>query len=438
MECYENFSLSSQYKYGASHLSEGIRDITKTPLHSSGEILLGIAEIIPILGIIPAFIEKKAKNWTTQGKMHQRELFVASEIQKKSYQLQELYFDTYSSSLRKNSFLNLRMTLDNSTPDRQVMSLSRDLEFFLEIHPELMDDQKNRFQKIIQKLKDAQSTSVLISTIVANSSLKEKKRLQKDLMALLAKRIKELPEGEDLLIPCGYMNGNIYDLKGLVSGRVQGHSILMKLEKRNDEYQMTIFDTAPWDHEENLEKVGRYYPKFYEGISLQSLLNPDFLKEFTDLSHNEDLKKSVSAVDMHACFVKYLGPARKVDPAKDFSYHQQGSVSNCTKKCLQVWLHSEMQDMQPLYKSFRIFRLQRKISNVQKMLNERKQIKYTHPMAAWGFTKNTSNVFFAFLQGIKGRFISPKMRMKISRQEVNSLLNYAHQVLDKREANRMP
>ncbi|PJD94702.1 MAG: hypothetical protein CK425_10685 [Parachlamydia sp.] len=438
MDCYENFSLSSQFKYGSSHLSEGVHNLTKTPVQSCGKILLGVVEIIPVLGIVPAYIEKKAKNWTTQGKMHQRELFVASEIEKKSYQLQELYFDTYSSALPKDARLKLRMVLDNSTPDRQVMSLSRDLEFFLEIHPELTDVQKNRFQRIIQKLKDAQATSVLISTIVANPSLKEKKLLQKDLMDLIAKRIKELPEGEDLIIPCGYMNGNIYDIKGLMDGRVQGHSIMMKLEKRNGEYQMTIFDTAPLDHEENPEKAGRYYPKFYEGISRQSLLNPDFLKEFTDLSHNEDLNKSVSAVDMHACFVKYFGPARKVDPAKNFSYHQQGSVSNCTKKCLQVWLHSEMQDMQPLYKSFRIFRLQRKISNVQNILKERKKIKYTHPLAAWGFTRSTSNVFFAFLQGVKGRVISPKMHVAVSKGEVNSLVDYAQRVLGKREASRMP
>jgi len=434
MDCYEKFSLSSQFQYGTSHLSEGFHELTRSPVQASGKILLGIAEVIPILGIVPALIEKKAKNWTTQGKMHQRELFVAKEIENKSYQLKELYFDTYSSSLPKNKNLKLQSVLNNSTPDRQIMSLARDLKSFLTTHPELTDSQKARFQTVIQKLNEAQPTSVLISTIVANSSLKEKKQLQKDLMAMIQTRVRELPEGEDLIIPCGYMNGNIYDIKGLMNNRVEGHSIIMKLERKNDKYQITVYDTDPFY--QAAERPGRYYPKFYEGITLESLQNPSFLEAFTDPSCNEG-DRTVGTEDVHACFEKYLGPERLATPG-DFSYHKQGSVANCTKKCLQVWLHSEMQDMEPLYKDFRIFRLQNKIHNVQNILKKNRKIKYTHPLAAWGFTGSTKNIFFAFVQGIKGRTISPKLSMEISKSEVNSLLEYAQKVLGERKKKQAP
>lgn len=436
MDFYSDFNIGTSFKYGYNHIKDGVKKLSQSSekLKAIGEICFGALECLPLVGIVPALVEKKSANWTTEKLLSNREQFIQGQIESDSFALQEMYFDIYSSNVPGRTLgLKLQAVLDNSTPDRQFSSLIRDLKkFSLGISGTPSDHSK--INDSIRLLEEAKPTALLVSEIITSKSIVKKKRLQKDLKDLIKQRVTNLKEGEALLIPSGYMNGNIHDFNGLKNGNVEGHSILIKLEKKNGLFQATVYNTGEGIeyHEKDKEHYDRIFPLHYENISENVLISQSFLAGLTGFAINERIfsKKKNRSADIYNVLNAHFGNPRKISE-KDRSYHSQGRVNNCTKKCLQVWLHDELKEA-PVYNKFRIFRLNQKVAKVEGILKKDKKIRYSHPLAKWGFTPTLNPLFSAF-GGLRGFFGGSTLKLNISKKELENLKDYSKKVLSSRE-----
>lgn len=260
MNYYSDFNISSSFRYGVGHIKKGSLDLirNKPPtkkLSSIGEIAFGFTETLPPLGVILANADKKVRNSTLKARIRQRDLFVKQQIKSGSFALQELYFDTSSSKLRGKRYLGLSKTLDNCSPDRQIYSLIKDLKKFIDKIPCVSRELAN----CLKTLKEAKEFGLIISCIISSSSIDEKNQFKQLLKNTIKNRLEDLVEDDYLLIPCGYMNGNIYDLSGVQNKSVNGHSMLMKVAKKPGTYEVTVFNTGDGFKRHIKDKAVRQY-----------------------------------------------------------------------------------------------------------------------------------------------------------------------------------
>ncbi len=399
-------------------------------------MLIGVGECTPLLGLGIGFIDRKIQHSTFDKQMQQRELFIKNRVDSSSFSLQELFFDVYSSKLTetiKEEEKNLYQILNNSTPDSQLFSLINDLEDYEANNThDLSDNQKVILQKCINNLKKAKDLSLLIGSIVCAATIKKKNELNEELKKLLKEQITGMKNGEEILVPCGYMNGNIYNLQGIADKTVVGHSILMKITKHDESYSLSIYNTGEgiYSHQKDGFREDRYYALHYK-IDNPAIFNQDeFYHKFTAFGINEDLNKQYESKDVYAFFDENFGKPQKIEIERDKSYKKQISVDNCTKKCLQVWLHDEMKGITSVYKDFRVYRLQKKIASVNK-IEANKKFTYIHPLASWGSTKSAS-LFNRILQGTYAFFVTPQVKLSLSIEDIKGLKEYANTILQKR------
>lgn len=439
MNYYCDFNLFSQFKYGVGHIKNGSTNLIRKneptqKLNALGEIALGSLEILPALGIVSAYTEKRVRNARLTSRLRQRNLFIKEDIKSDSFALQELYFDVSSSRLRGKKYLRLSTILDNSTPDRQIYSLIKDLKNYLAKNPAMIP----KLKICLNKLKATRDVGLIISCIISTSSIDEKNRLKDLLKDTIKRQLEELEEDDYLLIPCGYMNGNIYDLSGVQKKSVNGHSMLMKVVKMPGSYEVTIFNTGDGFrmHSKDQERSGNIYPLSFDSIPADSILDDAFLETFVGFSLNEDPDKQVKGKHVYKSLIQNFGKPKKINDEDDKSYHKQGTINNCTKKCLQVWLHNELKNDPELYQDFRCFRLQAKIDQVLRILSKnKKSTSYTQPMAKWGATNGVS-FGKKNLQRYRGFLGGSSVKIDVSRKETEKLVEYAERLLRKRIAKR--
>lgn len=450
MDYNENLHIFSSFSYGSNNLTTGYESIKKaknlpTIFGGIAKIIVGILEIVPFLGIFVALCEKKIKNWTIESQLHERQLFVRKEIESEAFQLQSLYFDTHSSDLSKEPFadeiLKNRFTpemgqlLDNSDQDKQVLSLIRDLKAFTNYHSKMTSKEKSAFDACIYQLEAAKKLAVVTTLLTESSTVREKEKLRLLLEKLFLEKTSSLKEGESAIIPCGYMNGNSYDIKGALEGKVNGHSIVLSIEKKNGLFNLKIFNTGDGiDNHERLRKDLSYvYPVCFERITLDTLQSQKFISEFTGFAYNKSDSTPYSATSIYNCFnAIFPGHRRAANPLKDKAYHTQGQTGNCTKKSLQVWLHEQLKKHEKLYQQFRHFRLDKQMKAVQHLLTKgNSNFRCLLPLRLGATDAISTSRSVA--QSVAGFFLGSRISAPLPHAEVMRLKNYAQGVLEKRE-----
>lgn len=359
--------------------------------------------------------------------LQEREEFVEKDIQSDSFKLQEMVFDAFS--LDKDFKPQLTAVFSNSTPDRQIFSLVRDLhDFMKENITTLSEPQLEKLHKVIRKLQDAKRTALLISAIISTKTIEEKEALRKELAAELKKRVENLADGEKILIPAGYMNGNIYDMKGLLEGKVEGHTMLLEVQKRGDVFDARVFNTGIGRslHTKDPKKKNNYFPLRYQNIP-KDKLGTLFFDRLTAFSWNEGIVPH-KITRVYALLKVLWGAPVKPNPKVEKSYRMQISQNNCTKKSLQVWMHDEMQDMEPIYKQFRNFRTKKKIVEARKITSKGlKELKYNLPLAM----ESEGKLDFASKMN---RFLAAKPKqIPIATDIIRNLVKKSEGVLKRRE-----
>lgn len=435
---YSELTIYSSFQYGIHHFQEGKNLLLEkkdllSKIKGIAEIIFGLLEFIPFVGLGLAWSERRISRRTVEGICQARENYVKEFALSDSQTLQSLFFDTYSSremiSQPRISVSSL-FSLGNSLPDLQFLHLRRDLEFFMN-QKELKPREKEKLMHILQKLERGQKLASLISCIILESSLKTKEALQKSLAQEIETQFHALQDGDYMILPCGHMKGNVCDLEGFTSQRVSGHSNLVKIEKIAGCYHLKIFDTAstPTLKKESLDP-DKLYPARIDKIPKEK-----FSSEFFDRLTRLSIDSSVEDLDT---FFTILGPFNMIDP-NDKPYHKQNlgihSVSNCTKKCLQVWMHEELKDDPALYQSFRILRGEKLIADAQafsKKLKGHKYVSYTHPLLKWGYAKESSLLRRIF-QTLRGFFIGHSLNISIKRKDIKLLINNAENVNSRRK-----
>ena len=443
MSWYNNISLLSQFSYAKQHFMSASEAFIKTTSSASkisalGEIALGILELTPIFGLFAAYIEKRTKNNTFEKRIAQRELYVKEQTASTSFALQSLYFDTQSSPRHycnsdsfheRNTFYDDYKkfeALNDSYPDFQIFALVNDLTEFKatleENSPEIA-----KIDEALAKLEKSKNAAMLVSEIMGTYTTTEKEALRVKLSTLLSTQIQEMNAGESIIIPGGYMNGNIYNLFG--SDTALGHSITIKLIKELDNsFTMRLYDTAGSKHDRDPRRKNRVYPYIVQNITQASLLDLQFMQKLTELSYSVGNRKHEEShlYDL----VNALGD-KKTDYNNERSYNKQGNVNNCTKKSLQVWLHDELSDNELAYRKFRSFRIERSLAKVRPIMNRFWGLFYTIPLAALGglTTNKAGSIAFSIL----GFLFGSKVSVKISNDTITKLFWYAKKVAGVRE-----
>lgn len=431
MVFYRDFNLFSQFVYAKNHFIEGAKALTKTSASSTkveaiGEMALGVLELTPVFGLFAAYLEKLLKNNTYEKRMTQRERFVNEQISSRSFALQSLYFDTQSSERLHNSASSYKEIsafselneefhkLRDSYPDFQIFALINELTAFKETFEENTPEY-TKIEDIISKLDRSKNMALLISEIMASYSTATKEALRGRLEALIQDQIQNMSVGESIIIPSGYMNGNIYNLFG--QEVASGHSITVKLIKENDNsYTMRLYNTAGMHHDRDDIKANSVYPYIVKDISQESLLQGDFLNKFTKFSYSEEGRTNQE--DKLYKLIRRLG-TKVTDYSGERSYHNQGHVNNCTKKSLQTWLHEELRDEELTYRRFRSFKLQQTLNSVRPVLNNFWGMFYTVPLAAIGGL--TTNKPLSIALKTLGFLFGSSVRRRISKDTITTL-----------------
>lgn len=447
MDYKENYNIKSQFLYGMHNIALGYQHVKATKSFSSffegiAKFAVGFLEMIPIIGNLPALLEKKIKNWTVESSLVQRELHVKEYVKSKEFKVKELYFDTYSSKLIQHSKDNLTESstkiLDGSDQDIQVISLIRDLESFKkQIKYKLSSAQTELLTNCVNQLNNSKKLTMVTTFLTDSSNKKEKEYWREQLGKLFVERINSLKEGESAIIPCGYMNGNVYDIEGALAGKVGGHSMLIKVERLpNGRFCLTVFNTGEGaENHKRLKGKGitrQYFPINFDNIELATLTNEDFVKGFTGFAFNKDSLKKHAVKDIYVFLRDKLGLERPVDIMKDKAYQDQGSIcGNCSKKSLQVWLHNELAKEEKLYRQFRHFRLEKQIQGVGETLQVMgSQISYALPVRLGA--SDAVNTKRSIIQAVAGFFRGSRIFKPVSKSEVQNLYDQGLKVLDKR------
>lgn len=442
MTFYKDFNLFTQYTYAAHHFSEVVT-ICKNSSDSSrfrtaiSELAIGILEVTPVIGLAVAYLEKMTRNNTIEKRIQQRELFVQERIATKSFQLQSLYFDTQSSdrlhcrSGRSYEIESLDAgfqeynRLNNSYPDFQIFNLISELKEF----KETMDAQSSDYEEIdsiILQLESAKQSAILVSEIVSSYSVDTKEQVREKLEAHLRAQIDGLNTGESIIIPSGYMNGNIYDLFG--DNIAEGHSVTIKLVKTGeDTFSLRCFNTATDKHHKNPNKLNSFYPYIIENVKAETLLGDDFLNQLT---HNSYRTQSENNENGLYELLQSAGDV-KTDYTDERSYHTQGNISNCTVKSLRVWMHDELAHNPMLYNRFRSFKLQKTLQETRPRMSRFWGMFYTVPLAAIG--GQTSNVVGSLFFRIIGFLFGATLRVPVSKATISQLHWYGEQIAKVRE-----
>lgn len=440
MDYYDDFNLLSPLNYGRDHIVDGFHRLTDGKQtwgsFSLGlpEICWGVVEAVPVLGHVVGYAEKLAHNWTDEDLCHERRLYVQREIESSGYKIQELYFDTFSSSrlsaLRPgNSALRV---LDDSTPDLQIASLIRDLKQFLQKEYPIDETERHHLEQSIRELERSQELANLISLIVTGSSPKQKEHFRNLLQDAMKHQIGSLNADEELLIPCGYFNGNVYE----VSKTSSGHMATLAVKRRSDGLlNLTLFNTGEGFELHQRSSDRRVYPQFFEGVSLAEEQLTAFLDELTRFACPPSGEGPHKMQDVFDCLKRHCGEPRAT-AKEDQPYHTQGFVGNCTKKSLQVWLHHKMGAESFAYRAFRHFRLNSDLSTVSAILkNTSTTVEYTHPLRRWGYVSSEKKWLPFVYSALRGGISGQQVHVALAADALQDMQRYGEALIRKRTEN---
>ncbi|MBM3184236.1 MAG: hypothetical protein FJZ64_02910 [Chlamydiae bacterium] len=359
--------------------------------------------------------------------IHDRFNNIEKEIQSDSFQVQKLYFDVFSEHVNDST----RAVLDNSIPDIQLLDLIHDLESFLKTRKDtLSNPEEKKIRDILASLHQAKDISCLISSIIFTSSTKGKIAFQKALKEMLQKKISSLANQEKLIIPIGYMNGDVYNLQALSRGKVGGHALALEIHRNKNQFKISIFNGGEGleSHQQD-KKTEKFYPLCYGNIPRNRIINSTFVDELVRFSCNAPYKSQYSAIDIYQCLDKQL---RAYQTSPTYKPYREQRIGNCPKKCWQIWVHRQLKDHEAVYRKFRCFRLNQSIQSVEKICRQtQNQFCYSHSLARMGFSES-SNRIYSIVYGILAKIRGDRLYMKIPKTELQILINDAKTTLQKR------
>lgn len=151
----------------------------------------------------------------------------------------------------ENQSMSMMTLLDNSVPDRAMVTYIEELtKFKFANSSRLSDGDNEKINQSLAKLKDALKVSVLV-TVTLQSKGSDQKIAKKALESNLSSKLKALSIGEELMIPSGFMRGSIgdilaafkHDKEGLP--KMCGHAVFVKCTKTAETtYQFEVQNTG--------------------------------------------------------------------------------------------------------------------------------------------------------------------------------------------------
>ena len=404
-------------------------------------MILGLSELIPGVGLVPASLERMSKISTVRGLLSQRTLQVQAELLTESFQVQELYYDTFSSETLadRSPLRGVQNALDGSLPDVQYAAFAKKISDYLkENEAKLSADMIDRCKSLLKKLAGAQEIATYLTCIFYAESVQDKQLLIQELKARVKDQLQKLSDGESLIFPAGYVKGSLLDLPRMLDQTVDMHAVLMEVHRVNESYDVVIFNTGEGintyhSRDEDVDHgIIRAYPAGFMGISLHDMdVMIDEMMAFanTDDTAMDSIKKFYGVLNRHCAFVDEM-------PYGYSPYKEQGQVGNCSGKSIQVWLHEMMQDVDggDAYWTFRKFCTRKMIDNVTRIEHKTSTtFPYKHPIAKLEASLAISDPYKRLAIGARGFFINRSIYLPMTKNELNEIVDRAKTVLDKRE-----
>ena len=446
MSYFDPVTIFSPFKLGTSHVVKGLRSLFEkgasvhSRVNSCGEALLGLSEVVPGLGIVPAVLERRATIASGEGLVEQRRIQVQDELSSESFKVQELYYDTFSSESIDDLPLlkNVQLALDGSLPDVQFFAFSKRLsEYLQEKRPFLSPDEVSRFESMIKKLDDAQRVALVLTCILYAENELDRKRFIQQLSTLIKEQLAGLQNGETLIFPAGYVKGSLLNLPGLLDETVDMHAVLMEVRRIEDQFDAVIFNTG--------EGINRYHLHTGRGLSSKTRAYPlGFIgipegKIGQMIDEMSDFSGGITAMDS---IKKFYGVLEKYSSSIDETpfgyseYIEQGRVGNCSGKAVQVWVHEQLREFQEgkMYWDFRIFCTRRMIENVSRIVEKAKTtFSYKHPIAKCEASPQILDPLKRVVIGLRGFFYDRSVYLPITKDELSEIVVRSKSVLAKRE-----
>ena len=260
MTYFDPVAIHSPFVYGFENIKKAVCILrTKEISHQKtwtaiGKLFLGIIECIPLIGYLPAYLDRKNHNSTLHDRIKQRALHVDAEIRSKSFQIQKLYFDVFGNKPVSSLDSDTMAILDNSLPDLQIQQLLNDLKEFKETRLHNASGNEREFLDTLEtKLKKSQEIALRIGCLAYSQNRDEVIMLKKDLMNILQKNISSLKDGESFLLPSGYLKSTL-----MTPSRLQpGHSIYIDVKKTGPNYELTTYNAGEGIHLHQTQMVGQ-------------------------------------------------------------------------------------------------------------------------------------------------------------------------------------
>ncbi len=417
MSIYFPTSIKQPFAVGTKHIKDGVSSI-KEGKWSGGifETCVGALEMVPIVNYGILSIEKQITLRTVDQKMNARREELEQEVQSAGVILQQLFFETHNSKVpgKLNRSSPIYETLEYSYPDRQFKILISQLEEFSQ---QLNNENKKEIEKFIQILKNSEPLACLITCLMQERNKTNRELLLNKFKEIILEKVTELPIGERLIIPYGYLGRDMHDL---AASSAVGHMTVLEITKTDDETaQVRLFNSATT---ENTLENDTTFP-WNRTVSFNDIAHPDFWQNTLGLLEHEQVNMS-SAYDK----LKELKevPNKKQPPENLKSYRLQ-SINHCPKKSLQIWLHDMMKDNPILYQKFRIFNLDslhQKATQIITSSSNYKNITVDHSVALWGGSDKVQNSIYNFYFKLRGFFSGPHVKQNLPLDEVQKMVDY--------------
>jgi hypothetical protein len=446
MSYFDPINIYSPFKFGALHVVKGLKGLFKkgasvrSRVNSCGETLLGISEVIPGFGVVPAVFERRSKIASVGSLAAQRRLQVQEELSSESFKVQELYYDAFSSeSITDLPLLkNVQQALDGSLPDVQFSAFSKRLsEYLQEKRSFLATDEVDRIESMIRKLDDAQRIALVLACILYAENEFDRKRFIGQFSSLIKGQLDTLQNGETLIFPAGYVKGSLLNLPGLLDETVDMHAVIMEVRRVEDKFDAVIFNTG--------EGINRYHLHRRRGLSSKIRAYPlgfmgipegkigEMVDEMSDFSSGVKAMNSIKK--FYEVLKKYCLSIDKT-PFEYSEYIEQGRVGNCSGKAVQVWVHEQLREFQEgkTYWDFRNFSTRRMIENVSRIMEKAKTaFSYKHPIAKCEASSQILDPLKRMAIGLRGFFCDRSVYLPITRDELSKIVVRSKSVLAKRE-----
>jgi hypothetical protein len=442
MTDFDPMSLASPFRGGYDRIRSGLssavgqRSSLSERCVGIAQASLGVLQCVPVVGHAIEATARVVRDDSLHARVLLRKQVIAQEIQSPSFQIQEVFFDTCIHPSAEQSVQAIMRELDkilgDSCPDLQIASLIKHLDDYLQKSTEISEEGKKEFLKIRQMLSDALETAICITCCLLEPSEVKEKEYKEELARHIQQRLLNLREGEVMLLPAGFANGNAYD------PLFSGHSVAISVERKADSYRFVVFNSGSEPPRGWLSLVGRtapganpipiqeqrVIPYAYENIPLGSEGNIGRL-----MSGWIRLSSEKTFIQQFHMYKDLASMGTEVETPPEARGHKHQRCSNCTRKSLRCWMHQQMGRCGKDYWRFRNSSTKEMVDRVKSMRTKSSgDITYTHPLGRIGASTRVPNVAVNAVLGVYGFVKGRRVRLKISKQQMDALMSEAERV----------